>query len=337
MKKALYLLCLFVAVLLSGCGQTVVETLNVPSTSRLSGAGTGRTIVLLPFADYTYASNIAAAYRRNLTVTEALTDRLVANGFGLPVQEDVFSYLTDKKIIKIANYDDIVSKSISNELENDWSDLMKEILRSYQQEQAVQKANKISRSPGVHGLSKEKIAQIGRVFNADYVVRGRILEYKTRQEHSWAPWKRGLLPFITGTTKQMLWGFAESDYYDTLNQTIAGGAAGLAIGSRAASPYPDGQTLSGDVNLETNSVVWGVLGAFAGKQSSHSGRIDQAVVQLRIWVQEAVSGNVVWTNRVDVKVSPETVLADGQYDQLFNTAINKGITTLVDDFVSYGL
>ena len=60
-------------------------------------------------------------------------------------------------------------------------------------------------------------------------------------------------------------------------------------------------------------------------------------MQLRIWVQEAVSGNVVWTNRVDVKVSPESFLADNQYDALFDKAIEKGVTTLIDNFVTTGL
>ena len=337
MKKLFYLLCLFSAVFVSGCGQTVVETLNVPPGPRLSGAGAGRTIVILPFADYTYASNLAAAHRRNLAVTETLTDRLVANGFSLPVQEDVFSYLVDQKIINITSYDDIASKSISIELENDWSDLMKTHLRKYQQEQMLRKANKISESPGTHALSRENVSKIGRTFNADYIVRGRILEYKTRQEGTWAPWKRGLLPFITGTTKQVLWGFAESDYYDTLNQMVSGGILGATIGSTADHPYPKHKEIFGDAGIKANTVVWAAAGAVAGKLSSHSGRIDQAVVQLRVWVQEAVSGNVGWTNRVDVKVSPESVLADGQYDELFNSAINKGVTTLVNDFVSYGL
>jgi hypothetical protein len=51
-------------------------------------------------------------------------------------------------------------------------------------------------------------------------------------------------------------------------------------------------------------------------------------------VQEDSTGNVVWTNRVDVKVSPATVMADKQYDALFDQAIEKGVATLVDNFVT---
>jgi hypothetical protein len=38
-----------------------------------------------------------------------------------------------------------------------------------------------------------------------------------------------------------------------------------------------------------------------------------------------------------VKVTPESIFADNQYDSLFNKAIEKGVTTLVDNFVTTGL
>ena len=88
---------------------------------------------------------------------------------------------------------------------------------------------------------------------------------------------------------------------------------------------------------DANAILWGSVGYGLGKETYHSGRVDQAVVQLRIWVQEAATGNVVWTNRVRVQVSPESFLADSQYDTLFNKAIKKGVSELVNNFVTYGL
>jgi len=335
MGRLKYLLLGILAIILSGCGQTVVETLNVPAGPGLNGAGAGRTVVILPFADYSYANNLAGAYRRNLAITETLTDRLVANGFGLPIQEDVVRYLIDKKIISMAAYEDVTSPTIVNELQAEWSEEIKADLRKYLNEQPLNGKNKLSESPGTHGLDRRTVSMIGRTFNADYIVRGRILEFKTRQENTWAPWKRGFLPMVTGASGRMLLGFAESDNYDTLNQMVGGTVAGGATGFAVNTPYSPSNTLIG--NVASNTVVWGVGGALAGNLAKHSGKVDQAVVQLRVWVQEAASGNVVWTNRVDVKVSPESVLADNQYDMLFDKAINKGISTLIDDFVSYGL
>jgi len=336
MGRLKYLLFGILAIMLSGCGQTVIETLNVPAGPGHNGPGAGKTIVILPFADYTYADNLAAAYRRNLAVTETLTDRLVANGFGLPIQEDVFRFLVEQNIISVAAYEDVTSPSLANELESEWSESMKSDLRRYLQDQQLKRSNKVVASPGTHGLTRETVAKIGRTFNADYVVRGRLLEFKTRQEGTWAPWKRGVLPFVTGASSKILYGFAGSNHYDTINETVSGGMVGAAIGSVVDSPYDSGIKFFG-TNLAKSTIIWGAAGALTGYQSNHSGKIDQAVVQMRVWVQEAVSGNVVWTNRVSVKVAPQSVLADAQYDILFDKAINKGMSTLINDFVTYGL
>ncbi|MCW5205127.1 hypothetical protein VU02_04320, partial [Desulfobulbus sp. N2] len=86
-----------------------------------------------------------------------------------------------------------------------------------------------------------------------------------------------------------------------------------------------------------NTIAWAAAGAALGDMATHGGRVDQAVVQMRIWVQSAYDASVVWTNRVDVKVSPESVLADNQYDTLFEHAIRKATTALMNNFVLYGL
>ena len=105
MQKLKYVFYLLSAVFIAGCGQTVVETLHVPDPPNPNAPGKGQTIIVLPFADYTTADALAGAYRRNLSITEAITDRLVANGFGMAVQEDVFDYLVAKNIIDIVSYE----------------------------------------------------------------------------------------------------------------------------------------------------------------------------------------------------------------------------------------
>jgi prophage maintenance system killer protein len=56
------------------------------------------------------------------------------------------------------------------------------------------------------------------------------------------------------------------------------------------------------------------------------------VVQIRIWVQDAYTGSVIWTNRNDVKISPSSFWADYQYDTLFEVATEKAVATLMNDF-----
>jgi hypothetical protein len=180
---------------------------------------------------------------------------------------------------------------------------MKDQLRVYIAEQQTQHDNQIAASPGAHGLTEQTIAKIGRKFHADYIIRGRILEFKTRQEENrWAPWKKGILPFLFGTTDQLSVGFARTDQYD----------------------YWD------DMRADT----FGFLYPDDNEQKYSSGQVDQAVIQLRIWVQEAATGNVVWTNRIDVKSSPRSMWADNQRDTLFNRSIETASTTIIDNFIT---
>lgn len=339
MRKFKYIFYLLSAVLMMGCGQTVVETLHVSAPPNPDAPGKGQTIVILPFADYTYADSLTGAYRRNIAVTEAITDRFVANGFGMAIQEDIFAYLVNEKIINITPYEENNTASLSDELNNEWSDVMKNQLRGYIQNQKMHSGKTVSASPGTHALDRSAVTKIGRKFNADYIVRGRILEFKTRQENSWAPWKRGILPFVSGVTSRAMNGFARSDQYDDWTQVLAGGTWGAGIGHNVGGPFnaDAGDELFGMSGEHANTIVWGAVGMGLGHMAKNGGKVDQAVVQLRIWVQEAATGNLVWTNRVDVKVSPVSFLADNQYDTLFDKAIQKGVTTLIDNFVAYGL
>jgi TolB-like protein len=290
--------CLVIGILalfLTGCGggQVVVETLNVAEGPTSNAPGSGKNIVILPFADYSQG-NLESAQRRNMLITESLTDRLIVNGFGLPIQEDVIDYLIKEDVINVT------SSSLAAELTNDWSDTMKSEIRSYMNQIENEAAQVKGNSFGTHGLDSQTVAKIGREFNAEYIVRGRILEFKTRQGTSWAPSRRGFLPVVFESTGRAVFGYVSSDAYDDRD------------GSRTA--------------MEAGGLTHG------------EGPVDgQGTIQVRMWVQEAATGNVVWSNRINVQVSPESVLADNQYDTLFNTAIEKGVTTLVDHFVTYGL
>ena len=328
MTKCKYLLYLLTAVLFMGCGQTVVETLHVPDAPGQNAPGKGMTMVILPFADYTYADSIAGAYRRSLSISEALTDRIVSNGFSTVIQEDVFGYLVDEEIISILPYDENSTSSLSDELNNEWSQEMKEHLQGYIQQQKMNSGHTVSESPGTHALDQTALAKLGRKFNADYILRGRILEFKTREETSWNIMKKGLLPFSFGLSSQTLNGFARSDTYDSYGHMLLPGTIGAIAGYNGSTSGLDGVG---------NSILWGLAGAGIGEMAKNGGQVDQAVVQLRVWVQEAATGNLVWTNRVEVKVSPESIYSDRQYDMLFDTAIHKGVNTLIDNFVATGL
>lgn len=341
MNYCRYLLYGVLALVISGCGQTVKESLKVQPPQK-STAGADKSVVILPFADYSYADDLETAYRRNLYVNENITDQLVANSFRVPVEEDVFRYLVSQNIINVMAYEERNSTPLADELNDEWSPEMKGVMQRYISLAKSRSGDKpVLDSPGTHGLTQQEIVKIGRQFGADYIVRGRIVEYKTRQDPSWNPLQRGILTFVSGVSSKLAFGNASADKYDMVGNMIAGAAWGGLIGSGVDWPWDPAeadQTILGvSGGRDANTILWGGVGAQLGKLAHNSGEMPQAVVHLRIWVQDAYTGDVVWTNRVDVKVSPESVLADTQYDALFEKATEKAITTLIDNFITQAM
>ena len=322
---------------LCACGTTINQSLKVNNIAK-TNKGNEKKVVILPFADYTQSDNLETAYRRNLFITENVTDQLTRNNFSIPVEEDVFLYLVEQNIISVVAYDKKKATSLEYELKNDWSDKMKNQLKYYiDSTQKTENEGSSINTPGTHGLTQQEVIKLGRHFSADYIIRGRIIQYKDRQDPSWAPWKKGVIGFITGVTNKIAFGQANADQYDEWGNMLAGSTYGALYGDWDPKwPYTGeaDQTILGvSGGTMGNTIVWGAIGAGLGQMAHNSGSVPQAVVQLRIWVQDAYTGNVVWTNRVDVKVSPESVLADYQYDALFEGATEKAVTTLMDDFV----
>lgn len=291
MKCWRHLLLCALVLLVGGCGATVKESLKVAPATKLK-VGDNRTAVILPFADYSYADNLETSFRRNMFVNESIIDHFVRLGFHLPVQEDIFYFLAEQNIINVAAYNSKKTSSLQLELEKEWSPAMKNVLQGYiDSTQEQDQHADVGEASLTLGLNNQAIVKIGRHFSADYVVRGRIIQYKDRLDPSGALWKKGVLPFFVGGTKNMLLGKATPRQYDS---------------------------------SDSFDSDWNDLRSF--------GDVPQAVVQIRIWVQDAYTGNIVWTNRVNVEVSPQSVFADYQYDALFEAATEKAVAGLMNDF-----
>lgn len=335
MKRATHVVLAIFALILAGCGHRVVESINAPPSYQ--AAGSGKTVVVLPFADYSQGDSIASAERRSMMISESITDKLTANGFSLPVQEDVFAYLVAERIINPVAYTGAGSSSLNHELaDSDWSETMKKEIAGYLETEKRERMAAAG-APGAHGLTVEAIAKIGRQFGADYIIRGRILEFKTRDEGSWEPWKRGIIPFIMRGGNRILFGYADSAEYDEDNASLAGMMIGAKVGYHSLH-WPNDDIIGISGSDDTNALIWGAVGGALGRRGAgHAGYVGQAAVQMRIWVQEAATGHVIWTNRASVEVAPASFFTDNQHDQLFNKAINQCVGSLIDNFISHGL
>ncbi|MBU0485717.1 MAG: hypothetical protein KKB30_14530 [Proteobacteria bacterium] len=318
------------ALILSGCGQVVTEKLSVQQSAANLPCPTSKKIVVLPFADYSYSEDVTIAQNRSLAIMEVLTDQLVANGFRLPVQEDTMRYLADNQIIKTNSFNNELNnkRSLQRELDGAWSSLMREEIAKLIA--AEQRVTKTEQNKGT-ALNKQTLAKIGADFRADYILRGRLIKFDLQQEHTWNPMKKGILPVIFDGTNRTFFGVAKSETYDTIDSMAVGAAIGSIFGDSANSPY----TTADKVNPSgANSTVWGLAGAGAAYLASQGGVTNQAAVELRIWIQDPETSEVIWTNRVHVLVSPQTMFADSNKDKLFDTAVTQAVTALVQDLVA---
>lgn len=318
----------FMAFVLTGCGQLISEKLAVSVTNNTPTC-TGKKAVILPFADYSYSEDAERAFNRNLLIMENLNARLSENGFRLPIQEDLLKYLEDTGIVKVnmpltsvrAGY---IENLISND--NSWSAEMKKELNQIASS-GKSEADNHSKSTG---LDQATLSKIAANFNADFIIRGRITQFELDEENTWDPMKRGLLPVVFGGSSRALFGVTNSQEYDTYGSVLTGALLGGAIGSQSSIPYDSSEKLNPE---RFNSMAWGLGGAAIGYMSSKGGHANQAAIQIRLWVQDPKTAEVLWSNSVKVLVKPQSIFAETREDKLFDTAITQAISTLVKNFV----
>ncbi len=302
-KNLIFSMLLCFAFLLAGCQEYRVKQTLAP-VKPPSGTQTLAKIVILPFADYS-SSNIWESWRKNVLINEALEDEFLKAGFSTVPQEDVNQFLLKKGIIKkIESYN--MSRGLWNELNNDWSPEMKaEIWKAIVHNQKNLSQEKTS------PLNQEIIQDLGKTFGARYIVRGRIVAFSNKKIRSLNPVQSGILPFVFKIGSRTIFGAASSDAYEGINYIATGGIAGGLI----------------DASWEGAGI-----GAAAGALAALNGKTSVAKVQLRLYVQDAVSGEVVWTGRTEVEVAPNNIWTDKTAYELFAKAINEAVRSLVGSF-----
>jgi hypothetical protein len=343
------LMCLF---FLGACEQVVKESISpVQSTYPGYDQNPQKRLVILPFADYTRGARPDEFMRRQVKVLGAINHSLADYGFLTPVQEDVVQFLADQGIIRIIEgQHDRYGQYMAREMGNGWSDEMRgEIERLVAANEAISKRNKMEIAKV--GFEKETLKELGNYFGANYILRGRIVEYEMRKEHTLNPFQRGILPFFFDTTSATIFGVAKSEEYDLWQNMAVGGSLGALFGSEATHPFspPDKVVTSGvhpafmtvveqggDAHYQGyNAAVWGTAGAAAAYLAKQGGARPLAVVQVYLAAQEASTGVVVWSNRAEVQVASQSAWGDAQARNLMDRAVEEAAKTLVCDFVKY--
>ncbi|NPA24642.1 MAG: hypothetical protein GXO34_02305 [Deltaproteobacteria bacterium] len=344
-------------ILLAGCGQVTKETVSPVPVDKIKASG--KSVVIMPFADYTPDSSPDLYWRRNLLVMESLEDEFARYGLMTAPEEDVVGYLMDEHIIEPPetffaetpsnNYmhSEIASGGWSEEMVQE---LKYAITRNESIEKKVNKqADTGGGSPRSISLTSQEITRIGDRFGADYIVRGRLIEFERgAAKDDFNPFHIGVLPFVFNSSQRMLFGLAKSENYEMMDKMAIGGIAGLAVGSANHNfPFDEskdtetsGHPLFGPTVTDTtdyhalNTALWGAAGTGLAYLAHNGGKVPRAVVQIRIMVQDARTGRLLWSNRSEVEVIPESIYAEQEYRKLVAKAIRRATGSLVSSFIA---
>ena len=347
------LLLLTIMVCLASCGQTIKDSVAPLNTSVQYPNSAAKQIVVLPLADYTMGVRPDDSLRRQVKIYEALMYRLAEKGFYVPLKEDVVQYLVDIGVIQIIGKPSIRSSnsygSITEELGSEWSDAMQEeIQRLVVVNEQLGKPKQRYEVTRV-GLDPGTIQQIGCRFGADYILRGRVVEYEVREGNTLNPLQVGILPFFFDTSSALLFGFAESGRYDLWQDLAIGGSLGALLGTNAETPFTTPRketTISGgshprfatestsyhggtSSHAGLNAAVWGAAGASAAYLASKGGHVPQAVVQISLALQDASDGRIIWANRVEKQVEPLSMWGDPAVRTQIDTAVEEAAGALI--------
>jgi hypothetical protein len=308
----LHLIGILILAFCVSCGQNVKETVKPKPTGATSGQF--KRVVIVPFADYTPASAASSLEdygRRNVLVLEALQDALYQRGFISAAEEDVVKYLMDRGVIQDVGSGSApyATAGLDQELKESWSNEMKEEIQNV----IIQNMNATSgggQELTLVALDRQVLNDMGDTFGADYIVRGRIIEFGVDQKDSFNPVRTGLIPFVFKSGQRTILGVAESEGYEKIDPELL-------------EDFDRGRAFG-----------WGAGGFVTGLFGEKQGRVRGATVQVRVLVQDASTGAIVWLNRAEVCTTPASVFAEPEQGTLLARSIEEAVNSLMNDFVS---
>ncbi len=302
-----FIVFIFGLLLITACGYSVKE--NISPVSPPPGQGSLERVIVLPFIDYTATTSPGPYWQRNKLILEALQDELLKFGFLVVPYEDVFRYLLAQGVVQ--EHRSLSSSLLYDELSGPWSEEMKQEIRKAIQE------NRSSSGEGqtLIALDQKTLQKLGKTFGVRYVIRGRIIEFGDPEDDPLNPLQIGILPFVFRASSRTIFGRSYSETSEMLNETATGALLGASIWWLSAD---DGLTGAG-------------IGAGSAFLAHQGGYVPQARVQLRLWVQDTLSGETIWSNRVEIEVEPESVFTPVETNKLFEKAVTEAVKVLTAD------
>ena len=328
-----------------------------------------RKVAIFPFADYSHQQDFIKEdiWGGNIRILEEVTDHFVAHGISVIVQEDVNTLLVNNDIIHpIANQYLIYGSEGDDKAElrtkvlgtpeydlvnvQHSEDMKDEIRRIITSEMALEEAERPPiQTPILQGatvgLTSGKIMELGELLGVDLIIRGRIIEYGFKKVDTYNPLKRGFLPVLIEPMRDMLVGAADQKTYESglgsvdykewesRNDFILDrkrekedvSRIGEVFGFFFGQKTQDDVEGAWDATME-NSI--GTLGELYPRKKSMS-----SIVQIRMFAQDARTGDILWSNRAETEYMPPTgVSFNSKHPKtMFDTNIKRCVKLLMDD------
>ncbi|MBK7972029.1 MAG: hypothetical protein IPK07_01555 [Deltaproteobacteria bacterium] len=307
---------------------------------------------MLPFADYSEITFLQDRGYPNQAVVEAVADQFVAHSVSVVPQEDV-----DRALLAMGVLPDLEGQGVlppaqsllyngphtfNHEFEHHGGNEFRAALRDmgYSEDLAlavshtsgaaphhhtgaansgvttdeqVRVTNKV-KTRNVYGLSPDQLARLGQELGVDAVVRGRILEYGLKKTPTIDPaYGLGMLSRIAMGLDWLLVDWKDDGDY--------------------AADEPR-EEVRRDVDSSRLRPFGNPMGPIASLIGGPPNLKSSAIVQVRIYVQDARTGETLWTNRAEVETTPFSIFHfdDQHLKTLFDEATEKAVGEVMQTF-----
>jgi flagellar motor protein MotB len=307
-------------------------------------------VAVFPFADYSHQQDFldAEIWGGNIRIIEEITDHLVVNGLSVAVQEDVNTMLVDNNIIQPIPTQSLLYGSGGDEklkfrakvmgtpeydlVNVEHSEAMKEeIIEVIKDEMILEQAEKLPVQTSILqgatvGLTREMITQLGHELGVDLIIRGRIIDYGYKSIDTYNPLKRGFIPVLIEPLKDVLFGTYDTTTYESDLEDVDFSRLGEGVG------FLFGQKSEDDVEGTWDLLMEHSLGTVSNLHPRKKN--ISTIVQIRIYAQDARTGDVIWSNRAETEYIPSTSLNFNKKHPktMFDRNIEKCVKLLMDDF-----
>jgi len=309
-------------------------------------------VLVLPLSVYetSLPQNFSSWQRINLSFYEALKTGFLSLGYlTIPYEEVLATLLGERPSPPSTSKIKISSSLLELYQEEDWSPLMKEEIALLIHKEIKQQHRELPSSKSFFQLhfSREKIFDLAQSFGARYAIQGRIIEFKIREKKTLNPFKIGLLTASNRLVSRFLYGVPKSKDFGIAQEISVGGILSGIIGSNAKDPFepPHKKTLhvghplfgktitkhsggTDDYDI-LNALSWGAAGILISYLAAHGGHTPEAVLMLSLDVYDVQQKQLVWANRIRLRVSPQSMWAPKHPEDLLLSAIEEAAQALV--------